>query len=102
MYCFSAGEAGAVGDGEEGGGGGGFFGEEDAGFFEELADRADAVRGAVEMAVDVGGRGGERAVGGVEIAAWEDVGGGEGGGCFAPMEEEDVVGGGDENDGCRG
>lgn len=35
---------------------------------------------------------GEGAIGGFEVAAGKDVGGGEGGGFFHPVEEEDFVG----------
>ena len=49
------------------------------------------------MAVDRRGVGIEVAVGGVEVAAGEHMGGGEGGGGFAAREEEDAVVGCDKD-----
>lgn len=52
--------------------------EEDARFFEEFADRAGAVGEGVGMTGWVSGGGGENAVVGLEVAAREDMRGGEG------------------------
>ena len=62
VHGFAARETGAIGDGKQGSRGRGFFGEEDAGFFEEFADCADAVGRAVEVAGGVAGVGREGAV----------------------------------------
>ena len=94
---FAAGFEVGGGEGEEGGGGGAVVREEDAAFFETFADGGTAVGEAVDVAVR-GGRWGEGTVLGGDVAAGEDVGGGEGGGCADAVEEEDAVCGGYEED----
>ncbi|KAB8532563.1 hypothetical protein FH972_025508 [Carpinus fangiana] len=71
--------------------------EQDAALLEGLADGAVAVAGPVFVALGVGGGGDGAVVEGVDVAAGEDVGGGEGVAASAhAVEEEDLVGGGDE------
>lgn len=94
---FAAGFEVGGGEGEEGGGGGAVMGEEDAAFFETFADGGVAVGEAVLVSGGVCW-GGEGTVLGGDVAAGEDVGGGEGGGCAYAMEEEDAVCGGYEED----
>lgn len=62
MDCFAARGAGRGGDGKERAGVRVGAREEDAGFFEEFADRARAVGKVVFVAVWVGGGAGQRAV----------------------------------------
>ena len=51
MHCLPACETGGVGDSKQRSRRRGFFGQQNARLFEELTDRADAVGGAVEVAV---------------------------------------------------
>ena len=97
MDGFAAGFAEGFGEGEEGGEGVGVVREEDAAFFETFPDGGVAVGGAVAVAGGGGGRGEGTVLGG-EVAAGEDVGGGERGGCADAVEEEDAVCGGYEED----
>lgn len=92
---FAAGFAEGFGEGEWSGGGVAMVGEEDAAFFETFPDGGVPVGEAVAVAVGGGGWG-EGAVLGGEVAAGEDVGGGEGGGCADAVEEENAVCGGYE------
>ncbi|KAI9876994.1 MAG: hypothetical protein M1823_007178, partial [Watsoniomyces obsoletus] len=80
-----------IGDCEEAGGPFAFFGEEDACFFEEFADRADAVGLRLDVTVYIAGVGGKAAVRRVEVPAGEDVRGREGGRGLSAVEEEDSV-----------
>ena len=70
--------------------------EQDPGLFEELAHRARAVGQVVRVALDAGR--GEGAVRPGQVAAGEDVRGGEGGRGADAVGQEDAVGGGDEDD----
>ena len=70
--------------------------KEDAGFFKEFADRAGAVGEVVGVAGDAGR--GDGAVRGREVATREDVRRGEGGRGAHAVDEEDAVGGRDEDD----
>lgn len=102
MDIFAAGFAGGFGEGEERGRGGiALVREEDAAFFETFADGGKAVGGRVDVAGGGGGWG-KGTVLGREVAAGEDVGGGEGGGCADAVEEEDAVCGGYEEDALGG
>ena len=69
--------------------------EQDAGLFEELAHRAGAVGQVVGVALDAGC--GEGAIRGGQVAAGEDVRGGESGGGADAVCQEDAVGRGDED-----
>ena len=71
--------------------------EEDAAFFETFPDRGVPVGERVDVTVWGGGRGEGTVLGG-EVTAWENVGGGERGGCADAVEEEDAVCGGYEED----
>ena len=105
MDGLPAGGAHGRGEFEEGCGGGAGAREQDAGLFEEFADRAGAVGEIVLMAEGVGVGWSDGPVEGGEVAAREDVGGGEGGGGLDAVGEEDLVGGRDEDDagaGARG
>ena len=97
MDGLAAGVAVGGGEGEESGGGGAVMGEEETAFFETFSDRGVSVGGAVFVVVGVGGWGEGTVLGG-DVAAGEDVGGGEGGGCADAVEEEDAVCGGYEKD----
>ncbi len=94
---FAAGFAVGGGEGEESGGGGAVMGEEEAAFFETFPDRGVPVGRAVFVSVGVRGWGEGTVLGG-DVAAGEDVSGGEGGGCADAVEEEDAVCGGYEKD----
>lgn len=65
-------------------------GEKDPALLETFPYSADAVGRAVFMQSRILAWG-ERAVAGVDVAAGEDVGGGEGGGVVDAAEEEDLV-----------
>lgn len=69
--------------------------QEDPGFLETLANGAEAVDGAVDVALR-GARGGDGAVLRAEVSAWENMGGGERGGCLDAVEEENLVLGRDQ------
>lgn len=85
------GQARPGGDFDEGGrrGAGPVAREQDAGLFEELADRARPVCNAVGVARYTGGR--EGPIAGGEVAAREDVRGGEGGGGADAVCKKDAV-----------
>ncbi len=72
-------------------------GEEETAFFETFADGGVAVWGAVFVSVGVA-RWGQGTVLGGDVAAGEDMSGGEGGGRADAVEEEDAVCGGYEED----
>lgn len=93
---------GVVGLDESAIGIGGWLGEEDARLLERLAERGEPVRFRVRVELWRGGRGERRLVEGGDVAAGEDVRGGEGGGGLDAVEEEDLVGGGEEDDACAG
>lgn len=71
--------------------------QEDPRFLEALADGAEAVDGAVDVALGRA-RGWDGTVLGGEVSTGEDVGGGERGRCLDAVEEEDLVFGGDQED----
>lgn len=77
--------------------------EENTALLEALPHGGESVRGAVGVAGSgVLRRGYGAVMQVVEVAAGEDVGGCEGGGGSYAVEEEDLVGGGDENDAVSG
>jgi len=76
--------------------------KQDPRLLEALADRAEPVRRAVDVARRRAGLRDRAVLRGGEVAAGEDVGGGEGGGGLDAVEEEDLVEWGDEEDAVRG
>ena len=94
---FAAGFAVGFWEGEKRGGGILVVGEEETAFFETFADGGVAVGGAVFVSVRVA-RWGQGTVLGGDVAAGEDMSGGEGGGCADAVEEEDAVCGGYKED----